>query len=309
MISRITKILLAAQLLVAIALFFALRANGFIVLLALMLSASAILLFRLLITANNFFLTWVYGSNTPSEHCIGISQTIKLFFNEFRATMLTSSWIMPFCVVSKHITKNLASLPVLLIHGYVSNSAQWKTLSRRLIENDITHHAVDLEPVLGSIDSYVSMIKQSVDMLCDETGSDKIIIIAHSMGGLAVRAYMKVHSSMHIAKVITLGTPHHGTALANFGKGINSRQMCRVGNAINGTSSDWLQQLVQDEKHSDYALIVSLYSHHDNIIAPQTSSHLLGARNIAFHGIGHVTLLFDRSIQETVIEEIRNTSN
>ncbi|MGZ3239005.1 MAG: esterase/lipase family protein [Burkholderiaceae bacterium] len=275
---------------------------------ALLLSAMALLLFRLLITANNFFWAWIYRSETPAEHRINFSQGVKLFVSEFKATILTSSRSMPFWVFSKYTAKNSSALPVLLIHGYICNSGQWQILSQRMSVNGITHHAIDLEPVLGDIESYVPIVHQAIDMLCNETGSNKIIVVAHSMGGLAARAYMKVHGSTHIAKIITLGTPHHGTALASFGKGENSRQMRWRPNAKQGISSDWLRQLAKDENQSDYGLIVSIYSHHDNIIAPQTSSHLVGARNIAFHGIGHVALLFDTSIQEKVIEEIQKTS-
>jgi triacylglycerol lipase len=308
MISRITKILLVVQILAAIGLLFAFQTHGVAFLPALTLSTAALLLFRLSITANNFFWAWIYRSETPNEHRINFWQGIKLFLTEFKATIVTSSYSMPFWIFSKYTAKNSSSLPVLLVHGYVCNSGQWKTLSQRLIEKEITHYAIDLEPVLCSIDSYVSIIHQAIDTLCHETGSDKVAIVAHSMGGLAVRAYMKVHGSMHIAKVITLGTPHHGTALAHFGKGENSLQMRWSGNAKKSISSDWLQQLANDENKSDYALIVSVYSHHDNIIAPQTSSHLIGARNIAFHGIGHVALLFDTSIHDKVIEEIQLTS-
>lgn len=308
MISRITKILLAIQILSTIGLLFVIQTYGVAFLPALILSTTALLLFRLSITANNFFWAWIYRSETPAEHCINFLQSVKLFLNEFKASILTSSYSMPFWVFSKYTAKNSTSLPVLLVHGYVCNSGQWKTLSQRLIEKDITHHAIDLEPVLCSIDSYVSIIHQAVEMLRNETGSDKIIIVAHSMGGLAVRAYMKVHGGMRIAKIITLGTPHHGTALAHFGKGENSLQMRWSGTAKKSISSDWLQQLAKDENQSNYGLIVSIYSHHDNIIAPQTSSHLIGAHNIAFHGIGHVALLFDTSIQDKVIEEIQLTS-
>lgn len=69
--------------------------------------------------------------------------------------------------------------------------------------------------------------------------------------------------------------------------------------------SAWLQQLAARESRQRYALFVSIYSHHDNIIAPQTSSHLPGARNIDIHGIGHVALGLNPRVQEIVIDEIR----
>jgi hypothetical protein len=54
-----------------------------------------------------------------------------------------------------------------------------------------------------------------------------------------------------------------------------------------------------------YALFVSIYSHHDNIIAPQTSSRLPGATNIELCGIGHVALAPHPAVQARVIDEIR----
>ncbi|MGC4244109.1 MAG: lipase, partial [Herbaspirillum sp.] len=52
--------------------------------------------------------------------------------------------------------------------------------------------------------------------------------------------------------------------------------------------------------------IVSIYSHHDNIVSPQTSAHLEGAWNIPVIGIGHVALALEPSIHKMVIELIHN---
>lgn len=55
------------------------------------------------------------------------------------------------------------------------------------------------------------------------TGSDKVILMGHSMGGLAIREYLQTTSHWatndnrhHVAKVVTVGTPHGGS---NFGSG------------------------------------------------------------------------------------------
>jgi len=164
--------------------------------------------------------------------------------------------------------------------------------------------------VLGAIDVYVPIVQHAVQALCQETGQQNIIIVAHSMGGLVARAYLRDHAEQHhIARVITLGTPHHGTELANYSIGINGQQM-RCHRQHEGCIPDpWLQQLSTSEPETRRQLFVSIYSHHDNIIAPQTSSHLAGAKNIAFRGIGHVALGLHPTIQQRVIEEIQQTSS
>ena len=52
------------------------------------------------------------------------------------------------------------------------------------------------------------------------------------------------------------------------------------------------------------ALITSIYSHHDNIVAPQSSAQLPGARNLAFGGIGHVALASDARVLRQLLAEI-----
>jgi triacylglycerol lipase len=308
MISRITKILFILQAFVAIALSLALHLYLDIsIAIACILGMASVIVFRMLITANNFFMSYLNKSDTPPEHRINIFQGLRLYFSEFKATMMTSSWMMPFRTLEKYHAKKSDQLPVLLVHGYASNSGQWYPLSQRLKSENITHHALDMEPPFDQLDTYIPFVQKSIAMLCEQSKCEKVVIVTHSMGGLVMRAYLRKHGGARIAKIITLGTPHHGTALAKFGKGLNCVQMQWNGKVQPGSPSEWLQQLASEENPDHRQLIVSMYSHHDNIIAPQSSSYLSGAKNLAFHGIGHVALLFNRNVQDQIVEEIKNT--
>ena len=83
---------------------------------------------------------------------------------------------------------------------------------------------------------------------------------------------------------------------AAFGLGANAAQMRRA--------SGWLQALGDSESAATRALITSIYTHHDNIIAPQASSELEGARNLAFGGVGHVALGRNPRVLDAVMEEV-----
>ena len=306
MIARITRVLILLQIAVAISLFsLAVKVWRIDNLwLASILSIGTVCLFRILITASNFCFAWIHRSETPLKHRIDTRQALHLFKEEFKASMLVSSWSMPFRTFHIRAIKNSTGLPVLLLHGYLCNSGYWDTMSNALMRANISHHAIDLEPVFSDIDGYVPILHRAVETLCQDTGQQEIIVVAHSMGGLAARAYLRVHGCKRIAMVITLGTPHHGTCLANSAAGLNSRQMHWIGSARNGRPSDWLSDLAKTENQAVRARFVSLYSHHDNIIAPQTSAHLPGATNIEFHGIGHVNLASNPQIQACVLEQI-----
>lgn len=306
MVKHLTRALLVVQTAAAIGIYFAILRFSAIqqAWLAALLAIVAVILVRMAIVANNFFLAWRYSSETPAACRLSKMQACRMFFQEFKSSMLSWSWTLPFFGFDKRACAASGTPAVLLIHGYGCNSGYWHGMSRKLSAAGIFHHAVDLIPVFGSIDDFVPIIAEAVTELCRDSGQDRIVIVAHSMGGLAVRAYLDVHGDSHIAKVITLGTPHHGTGLAHFGIGKNSLQMRWLGTAVDGTPCEWLSALATREPPSRRALFVSIYSHHDNIIAPQTSSHLPGARNIALHGIGHVALGMSAHVQDIVIAEI-----
>ena len=62
-----------------------------------------------------------------------------------------------------------------------------------------------------SIDVYSQRLSDIVDIVLHHTKKDKVIIVAHSMGGLVSRNYIKnFGGSNKVYKLITIGTPNHG---------------------------------------------------------------------------------------------------
>jgi pimeloyl-ACP methyl ester carboxylesterase len=64
-------------------------------------------------------------------------------------------------------------------------------------------------------------IQEAVKRVLRITGRDKVILLGHSMGGLASREYLQnrtqIDGKHHIAKLITIGTPHGGSNSSSFG--------------------------------------------------------------------------------------------
>jgi len=266
------------------------------------LGLGSVALVRLLINANNFLMAARSASPTPPAYRITPGQALRMAWEEFSTSMLTTSWHMPRAQARTVIHPDTAHPPVLLLHGYGCNSGYWASLAPMLDAASISHATLDLEPLTGDIDAYAERIEAAARQLCAQAGARQLVIVAHSMGGLAARAWMRVHGAERVARLVTLGTPHHGTCLAAFGIGINAGQMRRTG--VAGPECAWLSVLAGVEDAAVRARITSLYSHHDNIIAPQTSSELPGARNCAFGGVGHVALGHNRRVLATVMGEI-----
>lgn len=259
---------------------------------------------RLAINMNNFVLAAFFASPTPPEFRLGPLARLRLLAEEFCASMFYTSWTMPWAREGLRVYAGSSAVPVLLVHGYGCNSGYWAHLLPRLETARISHATVDLAPVAGDIEHYVDQVERAIEHLRAQTGAARIAIVAHSMGGLVARAWLRRYGAeqggKRIVRVITLGTPHFGTGLANFGLGVNAAQMRRR----SGIPCDWLRQLDAGEDAARRALFTSIFSHHDNIISPRTSSQLPGARNLAFGGIGHVALGRNPRILDTVMREL-----
>ncbi len=312
MIARFTRLLLLAQAAFAFGLTLLLQSAGLIdrAWLATALACGIVVLLRLLITANNFLLACYFGSATPPAHRLNLRQTCWLLIDEFLASLLVSSWSMPFRgFAASRASASHTGLPVLLVHGYACNSGYWTGMRRALLAAGVEHRAIDLEPMNASIDTYAAQLATAIEQLCHDTGKQQVIIVAHSMGGLATRAYVRAQGAARMAAAITLGTPHHGSGLSQFAPGLNCRQMGWIGRRNVGQPSHWLLDLAAQEDSALRARFVSIYSHQDNIVSPQTSSHFDDAKNIEVHGIGHVKLGRDARIIALVMDEVRRISN
>ncbi|MGF6275453.1 triacylglycerol esterase/lipase EstA (alpha/beta hydrolase family) [Massilia sp. UYP11] len=266
------------------------------------LGLGSVALVRLVINVNNFLLSARAASPTPPAFQIAPGAALRMAWEEFSTSMLMTSWHMPRAQARTRLHPGAAAPPVLLVHGYGCNSGYWAYLAPLLDAARISHATLDLEPLTGDIDGYAARIEEAAGQLCAQAGAAQLIVVAHSMGGLAARAWMRTHGAGRVARLITLGTPHHGTCLAAFGLGINAGQMRRMG--VAGPDCAWLTALAGGEAPEIRARIVSIYSHHDNIIAPQTSSELPGARNLALGGVGHVALGRNPRVLAMVMGEI-----
>jgi triacylglycerol esterase/lipase EstA (alpha/beta hydrolase family) len=291
MVKRLLMLVMALQVVAAIGIAWAL-AHVMPADVALLLAVIVVLLVRMAIAANNFRMA---ARPLPEGAQLDWRQRVQLFFHEFASTMMATSWHMLRHRPRLHVAQPAHGLPVLMVHGYGANGGFWVHLAAQLEAQGHSHATVDLEPVFGDIDHYAQQIEEAVQALLAACGKDKAIIVAHSMGGLAARAWLRSFGAQRVARIITLGTPHHGTDLAHMGLGANARQMRR--------NAEWLAQLDAADR-GQRGLFTSIYSFHDNIIAPQDSCHLPGARNIALPGIGHVAMGRHPDIAKHILAEI-----
>jgi triacylglycerol lipase len=173
---------------------------------------------------------------------------------------------------------------VVLVHGFFCNRALWNPWMSKLRAAQVPFIAVNLQPVFGSIDDYAGIVNAAVQRMASTTGMPPVVV-AHSMGGLAVRAWLaKACDDTRVHRVITIGSPHHGTWLARFGHTRNGKQM-RLDN-------DWLKSLERTETPERLAKFTCFYSHCDNIVFPPSTATLQHSVSRHVAGTAHVHLVF-----------------
>lgn len=217
-----------------------------------------------------------------------------------RLYMLQQPWTVEPPQFLPTTTSAATGIPVLLVHGYISNHRVWDAMSSALRSAGHPVLAVDLEPLFASIDDYAPCIEQAVSELCRQTGSKKIALIGHSMGGLVIRAWLRAHGHDRVARVITLGTPHVGTQIDPHPRTPNGQQMA--------WHSDWLQALSASESEATRALFRIGLTQQDNIVFPQREQVLEGVQATVFDGLGHLALCLNRAVMVWVLRQLANTS-
>ncbi len=176
-------------------------------------------------------------------------------------------------------------VPVVLVHGYMCNHRTWDDVARALRAAGHTVLAVDLEPLFTSIDRYAPIIDAAVTGLCKQTGTTQVALVGHSMGGVAIRAWMRQHGTDKVARVLTLGSPHAGTQIDARPMTPNGRQML--------WKSAWLTELAASESEATRALIRVALAAQDNIVYPQSPQILPGVPTTVFEGIAHMQLCWE----------------
>ncbi|MFN9774075.1 MAG: esterase/lipase family protein, partial [Burkholderiales bacterium] len=216
----------------------------------------------------DFALAWAVRGERPTDaprHGFwpSLRSWLVAYVREIIDSTRTFSFAQPLLAARPFATGTVAGerLPVLLIHGYFCNRALWRPMAARLAAAGHAVEALDLEPPFASIDDYAPRIADAVEALRVSTGAARVALVGHSMGGLAARAYLRAFGDDAVACVVTLGTPHHGTVHASFGRGRNVRQMRR--------DSDWLRALAADEPRERLERFTIVLSWQDNIVAPQ----------------------------------------
>lgn len=123
---------------------------------------------------------------------------------------------------STELSLEVKPIPVLLVHGYCSSTEMWGpndgplNFKQALEDQGFAVETIELlpKPTNDSIWNYGSQLFGKITQMRADYEVDQVDIVAHSLGGLAARAYAWQNSSLRdVRTLIMLGTPNNGSGL------------------------------------------------------------------------------------------------
>jgi triacylglycerol esterase/lipase EstA (alpha/beta hydrolase family) len=250
-----------------------------------------------------FTLAWWFGTPRPANIRLTPRQRVTMFAREFWALarsiprMIFYRWVMP------APTPAPAALPIVLLHGVGCNRGVWAGFRNHFAARGVhPMYALSYGPPLHSIEVFADQLAGLIATIEAATGAGQVMLICHSMGGLVARAYLRRYGAAKVRRLVTIGTPHHGSMHAWLMFGTSLAQL-RPGNA-------WLAELNRDETSGGDArgpatTTVSIWSWHDSMVSPPPSSRIAWGENVVLTGVAHNALLDDPEVWAQADAQIR----
>jgi triacylglycerol lipase len=196
----------------------------------------------------------------------------------------------------------LALDPILFVHGWSGSSSNWNTMIGRFESDGYAKsslRAYSYNTSQSNKTTAETIVKSEVEKLKKETGASKVDIVAHSMGSLNSRWYIKFvkEGEANVDDWVSLGGPNHGTSAANFCFSTSCVEM-RVG-------STFLSELNAGDETPGAVNYGTWMSPCDEFINPDSSVALAGATNTETACISHLGLLSDETVYKGVREFVK----
>lgn len=178
-----------------------------------------------------------------------------LYVSSLSALALTGALIAPAQPVeAAESCPRTSKVSVLFVHGFNENSRVWASMSSRLsklagisIPAPFDYSKEGLNRKWVTNPAIGAELAKEINCQAEASKSEKAVVIAHSMGGLAVLQAIKEDPSIKnkLGAVITIGTPNQGSEFAKSAIG-EAAQFCRSIEKLPGVQpcSDTLRVLL-----------------------------------------------------------------
>lgn len=201
--------------------------------------------------------------------------------------------------------------PVLLIPGYGGATGSLQVLVHRLAAagRDATVVRVPGNGT-GPLEDTAAALGSAVAAARARTGAATVDLVGYSAGGVVARLWVADGHAAEVRRVVTLGSPHHGTSVADLVGSVLPAD-CPPGCQELASGSDLLRRLNAGGETPAGPTWVSIWTTQDRTVTPPDSARLSGALNIPVQSVcadarlSHGDLPSDPLVDELVLRELR----
>jgi triacylglycerol esterase/lipase EstA (alpha/beta hydrolase family) len=200
--------------------------------------------------------------------------------------------------------------PVLIVPGYGGGTGALQTLAERLTAAGRDATVVPLPGNgTGDLTESAAALDRAVAAARDRTGADTVDVVGYSAGGVVARLWVADGGAGQVRRVLTLGSPHHGTRLADLAGDIAANQ-CPVGCRQLATDSELITGLNTGDETPPGPTWVSIWTTQDRTVTPPDSARLDGAVNLPVQSVcpdaqvRHGDLPRSPLVQEMVVAQL-----
>lgn len=187
--------------------------------------------------------------------------------------------------------------PVLMLHGHNGNERAWDYWGPVLAKEGWQPKAINFMTDDYDAVEMANQVGMHVEALCRTTGRQKIDIVAHSLGGLAARHYIKfLGGDKRVRRLVTLGTPHHGIGYTLPIQWITVARFLKPGSSF----IDRLNNPVEAHGEVSYTSVWSTRDYTQFL--PYASGRLKGGFNYRIGGTTHSGMLTDPRLLPAIRE-------
>lgn len=204
--------------------------------------------------------------------------------------------------------------PVLLVPGYGGATSALEELAATLQARGRDATVVQLPgSATGDMREQADALDDAAVAAMERTGAATVDVVGHSAGGVVARLWVRQDGGSVARRVVTLGSPHHGTAIARVARDLVPKS-CPVACRQLSPDSDLLRDLNGDDETPAGPLFVSIWTRVDRVVTPPRSARLSGAVNVQVQAVcpgsrvEHGDLPRDRRVQAMVLAELGTTT-
>jgi triacylglycerol lipase len=201
--------------------------------------------------------------------------------------------------------------PVLLVPGYGGSTTGLNVLATR-VRADGRAATVFTPPgdATGDLRVQAQALAAVATALIASSGAPSIDVVGYSAGGVVARLWVRDYGGAKIVRrVVTMGSPQHGTQLAGLAGSLLPSQ-CPLACQQLEPDSDLLAALNAGDETPPGPTFVSIYTSGDDVVLPPESARLAGALNIevqsvcAGEAVNHSQLPTDPVVEGLVVTEL-----